>query len=65
MQVTLSTDDFIVEPNEVQDYGSLMIRVNNRSVLDYETRTNITFQVQSNFVDSYKMKYIFSHRNAN
>ena len=65
MQVTLSTDDFIVEPNEVQDYGSLMIRVNNRSVLDYETRTNITFQVQSNFVDAYKIKYIFSHRIAN
>ena len=49
MHVSLTTDDFIVEPNEVQDYGSLMIRVNNRSVLDYETRTNITFQVQSIF----------------
>ena len=46
MYVTLSTNDFIVEPNEAQDYGSLMIRVNNSSVLDYEKQTDISFQVQ-------------------
>ena len=49
MYVTLSSNAFIVEPNEVQDYGSLMIRVYNRSVLDYEAQTDIIFQVQSYF----------------
>ena len=47
MHIALSTKDFTVHPATIHKYGSLSIRVANSVVLDYETRPNITFQVQN------------------
>mgnify|MGYP000334921902 CR=1 FL=1 len=38
-------NDFEVSPLEVNHRGSVMIRVRNNSILDYETRTNLTLIV--------------------
>ena len=45
MTLSLNTTDFIIQPSTVKAYGSMLIRVQNKTVLDYEERQHITFKV--------------------